>query len=198
MADEERTRDEVLLADVAEGSEITDIRTWKEKLLADAAAGEETRPDARERLDLFINAITGGSGGGGGYKLDVYDEYTLDTLFTGDMSDILLNIVSGFSDLSVMAFISADCSDIDYPGTLPGIIIPEPTVNAAVVAFGKFGLVSGDVFRWADGAPIAFYVYGMEPVVDDGTLGQFWVDMENQLDLAEYVSCTLYVLTLEE
>lgn len=66
MADEERTRDEVLLADVAEGSEITDIRTWKEKLLADAAAGEETRPDARERIDLFINEIDGSGGGGGG------------------------------------------------------------------------------------------------------------------------------------
>lgn len=82
MADEERTRDEVLLSDVAEGTEITDIRTWKEKLLADAAAGEETRPDAREREDLFINEIDGSGGGGSGPDLSAV--YTILNAIHGD------------------------------------------------------------------------------------------------------------------
>jgi len=60
-----RDRREMLLKAIADGdSDSINPRDYTEKLMSEAAEGEETRSSAREHVDLFINAITGGSGGG--------------------------------------------------------------------------------------------------------------------------------------
>lgn len=137
MADEERTRDEVLLADVADGSEITDIRTWTEKLLADAAAGEETRPDARERIDLFINEIDGsGGGGGGGFSYGSLLPYlaAFGELPYEDLEDLFYDVLAEETFAPIYAwFVSQGASQ-----TSPNTLDSEAAILACAVMLACF------------------------------------------------------------
>lgn len=136
MSDENvRDRREMLMQAVGEGdADSINPRDYTEKLLAEAAEGDETRSNAREHVELFINAITGGSGGGSGFDYFPLTSYLLGMSTDPDIENVYLDILSDSSFAPLVTYLQSKGAS----ATSPSALCSESVIVACAVALACF------------------------------------------------------------